>query len=455
MTRRVVITGAGVVSPIGLGSGAFWRACLAGRASVAAIPETWRRHCEYKSRFWAPLPDIDYEAHGYGRAHRTQHDPATLNALIAAREALDAAGLAVEVVDGRGRQSRLSGEDPEKAGVYLGTGVGGAHSFLENHYQPILGRRREALERLAAEPDLDARTAGRLTEITAQMFHLRRVNPFIVSMLMPNAAAAAIGNAYSLHGPNTAYCVACAAGTVALGHAFRSVRRGEVDLALAGGSEYLNDHYGYIFKGFDAAGTLALGDDAETVNRPFDAARTGFLYSEGASAVLVLEERGRALRRGAPILAEIAGYAESFDAHNMMSPAPDGVQIERMIRAAVGEAGAAPADIAYVNAHGTGTQVNDKVEAQVLERVFGRGACVSSTKSLTGHAIGASGALEALATALTVQNGIAHGTANLADPVLDLDFVTGARHGDYRLGLSESFAFGGHNAALVMRRHDD
>jgi 3-oxoacyl-[acyl-carrier-protein] synthase II len=371
------------------------------------------------------------------------------------RQAVSSAGLETSEADRRGRKFRLEAVDPGRVGVYMGTGVGGANSFLENHYHPILSRQKQALLDIAESDNIDDTGAAALRGISERMYHLRRVNPFIVSMLMPNAVSAAIGNACTTHGPNTTYCVACASGTVALGKAFCDVRSGEVDIAIAGGSEYLDDHYGYIFKGFDVAGTLATGDDPRVVNCPFDAERTGFLYSEGASAVLMLEERERALRRGAPVIAEVAGYAETFDAHNMMSPAPDGEQIERMIRTAISSAAETPERVDYVNAHGTGTPVNDRVEAEVLGRVFGHGVCINSTKSLIGHSIGASGAVEALVTALTLRDGAAHGSKNLRDPVSDLDFAFDRRDHPFQVGLSESFAFGGHNAAVVLRRHEN
>jgi len=277
----------------------------------------------------------------------------------------------------------------------------------------------------------------------------------MASMYMPNTVAAALGIHFSLRGPNHTYCQACASGTVAIGEAFRAVRDGEVDAAVAGGSEYFYDHHGYLFLAFDVAGTLVRHcDDPDGANRPFDKRRSGFLFSQGASAILTLEPLEEAVERRAPVIAEVMGYAESFDAYNMMAMAPGGEQIEQMIRASIEDAGLAVDDIDYVNAHGTGTMSNDEIEADVLARIFGRKPLINATKSLIGHTIGASGAVEAAVLALSLHHQTTHPSRNLKEPIADLNFVTKA--GDWPLagGLSQSFAFGGHNAALVMNRFD-
>ena len=232
------------------------------------------------------------------------------------------------------------------------------------------------------------------------------------------------------------------------------MRGGELELALAGGAESLNDEHGHIFRGSDVAGTLVR---IAPIRRPptvrSDEKRPDF-FSRGGAALLVLEELEHALRRGAPILAELAGFAETFDAHSMMSMAPDGAQVERMIRACLADAGLEAAAVGYVNAHGTGTRNNDQIESRVIERVFGRAVPVNSTKSLLGHTIGASGAFEALVTALTLRDGRTHINKNLQTPCCDLNYVRGTEPFHPQVGLSQSFAFGGHNAALLLRRYN-
>jgi len=454
MSRRVVITGAGVISPIGIGVDEFWRQCLQAKSVVDPIPEQWHQHADYHSRVWSPLPDIDPEAFGVSRTERLQYDPVTVLAVGAAREALKNAGLSLTAAGDRGRHFALSNVDASRTGVYLGTGIGGAHTFLHNHVYHLHQRMRSLLKAYMEE-SAPPHGGDKLEDIFAFTAHGPRYNPFVVSMLMPNAPAAALGIKFSLTGPNLTYCVACASGTVAVGNAYRAVRQGDVDMAVTGGCEYLYDEHGHIFRGFDVAGTLVRDyADPETANRPFDRDRSGFLFSQGGAAVLVLEELEHARQRGVTPIAEIVGFAETFDAHSMMSLAPGGEQIERMIRAALADADLTPRDVDYVNAHGTGTRNNDQTEAEAIDRIFGKSARVNSTKSLIGHTIGASGAIEALVTALSLRDGMTHVCKNLDTPVIDLNFVRTVERFDPRVGLSQSFAFGGHNAAVVLRRFD-
>jgi 3-oxoacyl-[acyl-carrier-protein] synthase II len=280
-----------------------------------------------------------------------------------------------------------------------------------------------------------------------------RFNPYAVPSMMPNAVSALLGIRWSLGGPNLTFSQACAAGTVAVGHAFRAIAAGDVDLALCGGAEYLGDPYGGIFRGFDIARTLAAeGTDLTRANRPFDRDRTGFLFGEGGAAVLVCEEEAAARRRGARVYAEIVGYAENFDAYSIMMMEPSGERIADMVAAAVHDAGCVPADVDYVNAHGTGTAVNDEIESSVIERLFGDKPLVNATKSLTGHCIGASGGIEAAITALSLAHQTTHACRNLEHPIRDLRFVREAGPCRIDTAITQSFAFGGHNAAVVMKR---
>ncbi len=453
MSRRVVITGAGVISPIGIGVDEFWRHCLQAKSVIAPIPEQWLKYADLRSRLWSPL-HYDPESLGITRTERLQLDPVAVLAIGAAHEAIQQAGFTLVPAGERSRSFALPEVDNTRVGVYLGTGIGGAHSFLQNHAQHLYQRACAALKTYSEKRAL-AEDGATLDGILALMTHPLRYHPFVVSMLMPNAASTAVGIKFSLTGPNVTYCVACASGTVAVGHGYRAVHEGRVDLAVTGGSEYLYDEHGHIFRGFDVAGTLVRGYvDTESANRPFDEKRSGFLFSQGGAAVLVLEELEHAQRRGAKIMAELIGFAETFDAHSMMSLAPGGEQIERMIRAAITDANLLPRDVNYVNAHGTGTKNNDQTEVEVINRVFGKSVRVNSTKSLLGHTIGASGAIEALVTALSLRDGTTHICKNLDTPILDLNFVRSVERFDPRVGLSQSFAFGGHNAALVMRRFD-
>ncbi len=452
MKRRVVITGAGVVSSLGIGLDEFWSQCLKGKSVVTAVPAYWQHYDDLDSRIWSPLPEIDPETLGVARAERLSLDPVTMLALGAAREAIGRAGFTLAAAGERSRNFVMSGADSARTGVFFGTGLGGAITFLRNHTHHLLSKPRVALAAYA-DKHKDSDDHAVLDDIIEQMAHGTRFNPFEVSMVMPNAASAAVGIKYNLTGPNQTYSVACASGTVAVGNAYRAIKDGRVDVAVSGGCEYFADEHGHIFRSFDVSGTLVRDcADPETANRPFDEKRSGFLFGQGGAAVLVIEELEHARRRGATIMAELIGFAETFDAHSMMSLAPGGKQIERMVRAALDDADLSPGDVDYINAHGTGTRNNDEIEAGVIDRIFGKSVRVNSTKSLLGHTIGASGAFEVVVTALTLRDGVSHVCRNLDKPLLDLNFVRSVDRFDPQVGLSQSFAFGGHNAGVVLRR---
>lgn len=454
VNRRVVVTGLGIVSSIGSDTSQFWNSCLESKTRVESIPEVWRQYADYHSTIWATLDPVDAGKFGLTRVEVAQNDPASLIAGNAARQALTNAGLEPELFNKRANSYQIPGVDAERVGVYMGTGIGGANSFLDNYSVQMLGKQKLRLREALSPLPEDDETRQVLGPIVDSLHHGRRFNPFVVSMLMPNAISAHIGLKYSIKGPNHTHCVACASGTVAIGHAFHAVRSGSVDFAISGGSEYLEDYYGGIFHGFDIARALVRDcENPDTANRPFDVNRSGFLYSQGGAAVLLLEDLDTAVGRGAPILAEVAGYAETFDAHSIMSIAPDGVQIERMMNGALADAGMSHADIQYVNAHGTGTQANDAVETEVIGRVFGRDVLVNSTKSLVGHTIGASGAIEALVTVMSLKEQRTHPCNNLEEPLCDLNFARETTACSMDAGLTQSFAFGGHNAGLILKRY--
>ena len=434
--RRVVVTGIGMISPLGTSAPECWSALMAGRNAVAAVPPEWRRYAETASTIWAPLPPIDWQALGIGRIEQMQLDTSGMLTIAASSEAIRDAGIGTASADAKKNTFRLEGQPPDRCGVFMGTGVGGITSFvgnLANHVMsPLIGDVSDP----AVLPPMPP-----------------RFNPYAVPSMMPNAVSALLGIRWSLYGPNLTFSQACAAGTVAVGHAFRAIAAGSVDMALCGGAEYLRDPYGGIFRGFDIARTLAAeGSDPQRANRPFDRDRTGFLFAEGGAAVLVCEEAEAARRRGARAYAEIVGYAETFDGYSIMSMEPSGTRINDMVAAAVQDAGCVPGDIDYVNAHGTGTAVNDEIESSVIERLFGATPLVTATKSLTGHCIGASGGIEAAVTALSLAHQATHACHNLEHPIRDLRFAREAGPCRIETAVTQSFAFGGHNAAVVMKR---
>jgi 3-oxoacyl-[acyl-carrier-protein] synthase II len=456
VSRRAVITGCGVIAPGAATTAQFWRNCLDGTAPVSPIPPHWLRYARYGSTIWAPLPSIDFTALGIGRVEQMQLDMSAMLACAASQQALDEARLTRSLKNEKKNTFTINGVDGRRCAVYCGSGIGGLTSLIYNQANHVVSPLSNSLERLRpvlaglAGPRADEARA--VCEAARQDIRMpQRFNPFIVSMTMPNAVSAYLGIKYSLNGPNTTMCCACAAGTVAIGHGFNAVRSGHADIALCGGVEYLGDEFGGIFRGFDAAHTLvAAGSDPQTANRPFDKRRSGFLFAEGGAAMLVVEDLDHAHGRGATIIAEITAYAETFDGHSIMMMDPSAVQIRRMLSDLVAQAGLGFSDIDYINAHGTGTVANDEIESRIIGELFGAKPLVNSTKSLIGHTIGAGGAIETVVTALSIAHKTTHACKNLDEPVSGLNFVKTVREFPIQKAITQSFAFGGHNAALVL-----
>jgi 3-oxoacyl-[acyl-carrier-protein] synthase II len=411
--RRVVVTGLGLVTPVGIGVEATWSSLVAGRGGVARI-----------TRFDTTGYDVHIAAEVKGfvaadwmdRQQERRMDLFVQYALAAAAMALRDAGLA----------GSMSDEVRDRTGVIIGSGIGGL-------------------------PTIEA-THARLVEKGPS-----RVSPFFIPGVIGNMAAGMVSIVNGLRGPNSSTCTACATGTHAVGDAFRVIQRGEADVMLSGGTDGVICPLGVA--GFAAMRALSTrNDDPDHASRPFDAGRDGFVMGEGAG-VLVLEERERAVRRGARIYCEVAGYGMSADAHHVSAPLEDGSGARRVMAAALKDAGVAAERVTYVNAHGTSTPLGDLAESRALRATFGPHAdrlMVSSTKSMVGHLLGAAGGVEAAVTALSVHHGLVHPTANLVEPGegCDLDFVPGAAR-EVRIdhALSNSFGFGGTNAALLFGRH--
>lgn len=453
MKKRVAVTGLGVISALGQDVEAFWSNCLAGNTRVSGIPDHWHLYSDFRSRIWSPLPDVDFSKYGIARLEAKQLDSTSLMALVCAFQALNSAGLEYTLQDKRRNTFSIPSVDSERFGVYMGTGVGGLSTFAGCFSHQMLNRQKAALTQTLSEIE-QPHAVETVHEILEGMRHPRRFNPFGVAMTMPNACSGNLGIKFALRGNNLTFCSACASGTVATGYGFKAVRSGEVDLALVGGAEYLYDDYGAVFLGFDAVRALTTDNqEPNKASRPFDANRTGFLLSQGGGAVLVIEELEHARRRNAAILAEIIGYGESCDGYNIMMMEKSGAGITRMIHQAMEDAGISTADIDYINTHGTGTPLNDETESRMIEDVFGKDVLVNSTKSLLGHTLGASGAIEAVVTVLSLKNKTTHICKNLDDPIRDLNFIKEANAYPIKTAISQSFGFGGHNAVLVMREY--
>lgn len=413
MSTRVVVTGLGAVTPLGNDVPTLWENLLAGRSGAGPITQFDPAGLEV--RFAAEVKDFDPVAL-FGRREARRHDRFTLFAMEAARQAIADAGL------------RFEDEDREAAGVLIGTGIGGVLTLLENY-------------------DL-IRQSGP-----------RRVSPFMIPMMMPNAASAAIAIAYGLRGPNLCVSSACATGAHAIGEAAQVIRRGDAAVMICGGSEAAI--HPLSIAGFANMGALSTrNDDPARASRPFDAGRDGFVLGEGAG-VIVLESLEHARARGARIYCELAGYGASCDAFHIAAPEESGEGAALAMRRALADAGLPPEAVDYINAHGTGTPLNDRIETRAIRAVFGPHAdllAVSSTKSMIGHLMGAAGAVEAIACIKSLETGWVHPTINYEtpDPECDLDYVPNqARRLEPRIILSNSFGFGGHNGCLIFRRWEE
>lgn len=412
MRRRVVVTGVGLVSPLAVGTAPTWQGLLAGKSGIGPI--THFDAAAYPSRIAGEVKGFDPRDY-VDKKDVKKSDVFIHFALAASRFALDDSGLAIN--DG----------NRDRVGVVIGSGIGGL-PLIESTHSLLLEKGPS------------------------------RVSPFFIPGLIVNMAAGQVSIHHGARGPNSSPATACTTGLHAVGDAFRLIQNGFADAMIAGGSEAVITPL--AIAGFCAMRALShRNDEPERASRPWDAARDGFVIGEGAG-ILVLEELGVATARGASIYAEIAGYGMSADAHHISAPDPDGNGAIRCMRAALADAGLAPGAIDYINAHGTSTQLGDLSEVRAIHQVFGEHAArlkVSSTKSATGHLLGAAGGLECGVLALAIRDQVLPPTLNLEHPGegCDLDFVPlTARPCELRVGLSNSFGFGGTNGAVIMKRHD-
>ncbi len=448
-TNRVFVTGLGIVSSAGCGVERFWSGCKAGANLVSEVPAHWSEYYRSTSRVWAPLPEPDYSQYGLGKTDLlTLGKPAAL-AIVAAQQALTVAGIAVNRQAGRYPVAQLESIAGPRAGVFIGTGLGAAQAPFNNYYAHLLGGLKAHLESAVA----NEASLSLLSELRAGLREHPRVNPLVICQTMPNAIAASLAIRFGIQGPSDTVCAACASGTIAIGKAFHAIRHGTLEFALTGGAEHLADRAGGVFMGFDRLQTLAKPlRGIGTENRPFDRERSGFLFSEGGAAIAVLESEMSVRRRGVQPIAEVIGFAETTDAYSMAAIKDGANEIGTMIDLALGDAGVPAHLIDYVNAHGTSTEVNDAVEARIIEQKFRPTTKVNSTKSILGHSIGAAGAFEFAVTALSLRDQELHLSKNLDEPIADLDFCRETGPASLEHAFTQSFGFGGHNAGLVLRR---
>ncbi len=410
--RRVVVTGLGCVTPLGHDPETFWTALREGRSGVGRI--TGFDVSRYPTQIAAEVKDFD-PTQELGPKEVRRSDRFVQMAVVASKRAVAHAKL------------DLTKENPTRIGVWVGSGMGGLATIEEGY--------RELAEK---GPD--------------------RISPFFIPMIICNMAPGQISIALGVKGPNSCPVSACASASHALGDALRIIQRGEADVMVAGGSECAITPLGLA--GFCALKALSTrNDDPAHASRPFDKTRDGFVMGEGAG-VIILEELEHATRRGATIYAEFTGYAMTGDAYHMTAPDPEARGAIGCITLALKDAGVTPKDISYINAHGTSTPLNDKIETAAIKKVFGQQAYqvpISSTKSMTGHLLGAGGAVEFIACALTIRDQVIHPTINYTtpDPECDLDYVPNqARKAAVKVVMSNSLGFGGHNVTLVLRKFE-
>ncbi|RFB18246.1 beta-ketoacyl-[acyl-carrier-protein] synthase II [Bacillus sp. HNG] len=408
--KRVVVTGLGTVSPLGNDVKTTWENAKNGVSGVGPLTRVQIEGLPAKVA--AELKDFNPENYMDKREARRM-DRFTQYAMAASLMAVEDAKLTI------------TDEIAPRVGVWIGSGIGGMETHEEQH--------KIFLEK-----------------------GYRRVSPFYVPMMIPDMAAGQVSIAIGAKGINTCTVTACATGTNSIGDAFKVIQRGDADVMITGGTEAPLTNMS--FAGFVSARALSLNPDPKTASRPFDKNRDGFVMGEGAG-ILVLEELEHALARGAHIYAEIIGYGATGDAHHITAPAPGGEGGARAMRQAIADAGLNPSDVDYINAHGTSTDYNDKFETAAIKEVFAEHAhkvAISSTKSMTGHLLGAAGGVEAIFSVLAIKEGIIPPTINYEtpDPECDLDYVPNqAREQEVNVALSNSLGFGGHNATILFKKY--
>lgn len=406
--HRVVITGTGVITPVGNNVPDTWSAILAGKSGLGDFTFTDRG--DHASGGVCEIKDFD-PAEVLGRRDARRRDRYQQLATVAANEAMSQSGL------------KIDDDNRERIGIYLGTGVGGIQTLVDQ-------------EHIVMDPERG----------------LRRLSPFGITMIMPNGAGGMLAIDYGIHGPSPTITTACAAGADAIGHAFQAVRRGELEAVLTGGAECVLTSV--AIGGFERAG--ATSSKSENTPQPFDKNRDGLIVGEGAG-MLVIESLEHAQARGATILGEIVGYGQTTDAFHITAPAEGGEGASRAIQKALADAGLEAADVDYISAHGTATPLNDHYETMAIKSALGERAydvAISSTKSMTGHIMGATGAIESVFCTLAIQQNIAPPTINYEtpDPDCDLDYVPNqSRPMPIKVALNNAFGFGGHNAVLVFK----
>jgi|LSQX01.1.fsa_nt_gb 3-oxoacyl-[acyl-carrier-protein] synthase II len=423
MKRRVAVTGIGPVTSVGIGKEEFFKSILERKLKVSEIPEDYIRKYPFKSRYYVPAPKMSFDEYGIPAPVEIATGEAAKLAVVGAKLALEDAGFKI-VECGK----YFSTDADEGCDIIMGIGMNSLRTAFNSYVSHIFEGKKDEAEKYGIHA---------------------RYNRMVIPMLMPNSTSSWISILFGIKGSNHTINASCASGTCAIGEAYLRIRNGLCITAVTGGVESLEEKYGAIMRGFDMLSTLTMSSDGNPM--PFSNKRSGFLFNEGAGCVLILEELENAVKRGAQIYAEICGYECNSDAYNIVQMDESGRQIVQLLSKLVDGR-----KIDYLNAHGTGTILNDSVEADVIKRVFGdkdRQPLINSTKGLIGHSIGASGAIEAAVAALSISRSVVHGSI-IDDPMDNLNLVMESVLAKIDYALSASYGFGGHNAAILFKRYE-
>ncbi len=424
MERRVVITGIGPVTSIGVGKEEFFESIMGLKSEIRRIPEEYEKKYAFKSVFYVPAPEISLKPFGLPTSIENAMERAAKFCVIGARLAIEDAGL--NIIDSN---RYFAVEGVEICDVVIGIGMSSIQTALMSYVSHVFEGDRETMEKFGLSA---------------------RFNRMVIPMLMPDSASSWISILYGLKGANYTMNASCASGTCAIGEAYMHIKNGLCNTAVTGGVECLAEKFGAVMRGFDMLSTLTKSEDGNPM--PFSNRRSGFLFNEGAGCILILEELESALKRGAHIYAEISGYECNSDAVNIVQMDDTGEQIKKLLVKIKGST-----TIDYINAHGTGTVLNDEIEARVIRGIFGDKSNqphINSSKGILGHSIGASGALEAAITAMSIKNERVHGS-RIDDPMENLNIVMESMPAKVDYALSTSYGFGGHNAAILFKRYGE
>ena len=423
MKRRVVITGIGPATAIGMGKKDFSAGIFGLKTCIAEIPSSYEQNYTFKSRYYVPKPKFALTDLGIHKSVEAMMEESSKLSVLCAKLALEDAGFKISQAE-----KHMQVEGLGSCGIIIGTGMSSLQTALESYTAHIAGTNKPATGN----------------------HNNPRFNRMVIPMLMTNSPAAWISILFGLEGFSYTLNAACASGTYALGEAYKTILAGRCDVILAGGVEALVEKNGAIMRGFDMLSTLTRAKDGKP--QPFSSQRSGFLFNEGAACVLVLEELKTAQERGANIYAEIVNYEISSDAYSIVQMDPTGDSITRLFQKII-----SGIKVDYLNAHGTATIANDDIEAKVIQRIFGDERSqpyINSTKGILGHSIGASGALEVAVTALSIKESRIHGNIT-TDPLGHLNLPMETIETPIDVALSASYGFGGHNALILLKRYDD